>query len=176
MLKPEWWQVCFCYWCGFYRGCREGCARAKHVYFGQVMNLIRLRSVSNPSSRTVGARETTSLRSRANHRARIADHGRGCVMESSLLCLTPAEVRELSGYKTHRAQCCWLDANHLRYVLDRCGRPKVLRSLIEARLGAADASAQSLHPAPAIAGEPAVRPNFSVLSTAGTRAPAGRRA
>ena len=90
-------------------------------------------------------------------------------MESSLLCLTPAEVRELSGYKAHRAQRCWLEANHLRYVLDRCGRPKVLRSVIDARLGAADGSPQSPHPALSNVGEPAVRPNFSVLSTACAR-------
>jgi hypothetical protein len=82
------------------------------------------------------------------------------VVKSSQLCLSPLELRELSGYTVHRAQCHWLETNQFRFVIDRCGRPKVLRAVVEARLGAI-AVVEDLGPTP----EPAlstysVRPDF----------------
>lgn len=96
-------------------------------------------------------------------------------MESNRLCLTSEELRELSGYKAHRAQCCWLEANDLRYVLDRCGRPKVLRSVIDARLGATDLSPQNRLAISSSEEERRVRPDFSALSTGYARAATRQR-
>ena len=96
-------------------------------------------------------------------------------MEVSRLCLTSAELRELSGYKAHRAQCLWLETNQFRFVVDRCGHPKVLRSVINARLGSADTSESTNPSVHSIVAERHVRPDFSALSSAHLRPEIVRR-
>lgn len=49
--------------------------------------------------------------------------------------LTEAELAELTGYKLARKQIDWLDAKGWAYAESRYGRPKVLRSYMEQRLG-----------------------------------------
>lgn len=84
-------------------------------------------------------------------------------MEDSRLFLTPAELHELSGYKAHRTQCRWLELNQFRFLMDRCGRPKVLRSVLDARLGATDRR-DSDPPVRLIVTDCTVRPDYSALN------------
>ncbi|MBI2381498.1 MAG: DUF4224 domain-containing protein [Gammaproteobacteria bacterium] len=51
------------------------------------------------------------------------------------LCLSHAELLELTGYELPAWQRRWLDARQWVYTQDRNGRPKVLRAYMEGRLG-----------------------------------------
>lgn len=55
-------------------------------------------------------------------------------MEGSLL-LNADEVADLSGYQKPSAQARWLKQNDFPFVIGGDGRPKVLRQVVEARLG-----------------------------------------
>ena len=50
--------------------------------------------------------------------------------------LTPAELADLTGLKRPGAQYRWLHAEGWPVKLDARGRPLLLRSVVEARLGA----------------------------------------
>lgn len=43
-------------------------------------------------------------------------------------CLTPEELRDLTGYKVPAKQRDWLERNGWTYVEDRTGRPRVSRA------------------------------------------------
>lgn len=55
-------------------------------------------------------------------------------MEGSFL-LTTEEVADLSGYQKPSAQARWLKQNNFPFVVGGDGRPKVLRQVVETRLG-----------------------------------------
>ncbi|MNW13845.1 hypothetical protein D3C71_2118980 [compost metagenome] len=59
-------------------------------------------------------------------------------METSLV-LTAVELAELSGYRKPSAQARWLERNRFPFVMGGDGQPKVLRQVVEIRLGAAPA-------------------------------------
>ncbi|WP_423359656.1 DUF4224 domain-containing protein [Pseudomonas citronellolis] len=50
--------------------------------------------------------------------------------------LTAEEVADLSGYSKPSAQARWLKSNGFPFVIGGDGRPKVLRQVVEQRLGA----------------------------------------
>lgn len=50
--------------------------------------------------------------------------------------LTSDEVMDLSGYSKPSAQNRWLEQNGLPFLIGGDGRPKVLRNVVERRLGA----------------------------------------
>lgn len=56
------------------------------------------------------------------------------------LCLTEAELEELTETPQPSLQMKWLDENRWPYVLGRRGRPKVARALAEQKLGVAVAA------------------------------------
>lgn len=56
------------------------------------------------------------------------------------LCLSQDELQELSGYKRAAEQRAWLQANGIRYAMDRWRRPRVLRSEIERALSSGETS------------------------------------
>ncbi len=64
--------------------------------------------------------------------------------------LSDVELRELSGYQKPSAQMRWLDAQGIAFLVGGDGLPKVLRSVVIARLGGA-------LPVPAEAREPKLR-------------------
>ncbi len=84
---------------------------------------------------------------------------------TALLLLSINELRELTGYRNHRSQVTWLQANSIPCFVDSCGRPRVSRRVIEQRLGVheegsnSDSSSSVLHANP----EPRARPNFACL-------------
>lgn len=49
--------------------------------------------------------------------------------------LTPDELRELTGYKRGADQMRWLRDNRWPFVVGGDGLPKVLRAVVETRLG-----------------------------------------
>ena len=49
--------------------------------------------------------------------------------------LKPQEVEELTGYKKRSKQCEFLRGRGYSFEIDSWGRPKVLRSHVESRLG-----------------------------------------
>ena len=49
--------------------------------------------------------------------------------------LTEDELRELTGRERPSAQTRWLTAQRWPFALDSSGRPKVLRSVVETKLG-----------------------------------------
>ncbi|MDF0379370.1 DUF4224 domain-containing protein [Methylophilus sp. YYY-1] len=49
--------------------------------------------------------------------------------------LTSDEIQELTGFKATHKQCEWLSNHGYPFDTTRSGRPKVLRSYIEQRLG-----------------------------------------
>jgi len=49
--------------------------------------------------------------------------------------LTSDEIQELTGFKANHKQCEWLSSHGYPFDTTRSGRPKVLRSYIEQRLG-----------------------------------------
>ena len=49
--------------------------------------------------------------------------------------LSDEELRELSGYQKPSAQKRWLDAQSIAFLVGGDGHPKVLRSVVIARLG-----------------------------------------
>lgn len=49
--------------------------------------------------------------------------------------LTSEELESLTGYKISSAQKRWLDRNFFEYAISAYGKPKVLRSFVEYRLG-----------------------------------------
>lgn len=113
-----------------------------------------------------------------NHASRVAIQRWGRAMSDSCLCLTPAELRELCGYSAHRAQYAWLQANRFAFVIDRCGRPRVLRGAVDARLGglaAAEVNQPDVN-GNRIGVEQRVRPDFSALGTAVVHSASRRRA
>ena len=69
------------------------------------------------------------------------------------LCLTRAELEELTSREKPGAQRRWLDQNRWRHAVDADGFPKVLRAYAEERLGMQRA------PAPG-----AAEPDFSVFA------------
>ena len=50
--------------------------------------------------------------------------------------LTPAELHDLTGYKRASAQLTWLRERGWPVEEDRHGRPRLLRAVLEARMGA----------------------------------------
>lgn len=50
--------------------------------------------------------------------------------------LTADEIEDLTGLKRPKAQAHWLRVNGWPVETDAAGRPKVLRSVVEARMGA----------------------------------------
>jgi hypothetical protein len=68
--------------------------------------------------------------------------------------LTTDEIRELTGYQRHADQRNWLTRNGWKFEENAAGRPIVLRSYAEKRLGD-DATAKKTS-----------GPNFSVISKA----------
>lgn len=50
--------------------------------------------------------------------------------------LTSDEVADLSGYRKPSAQVRWIQQNGLPFLIGGDGRPKVLRDVVERRLGA----------------------------------------
>lgn len=50
--------------------------------------------------------------------------------------LTETELRDLTGLKRPAAQFAWLRANGWPVERDAAGRPRVLRAVVEARMGA----------------------------------------
>jgi hypothetical protein len=64
--------------------------------------------------------------------------------------LTAAELVDLTGLKRPTRQHAWLVAAGYPVQLDARGRPKVLRAVVEARLGATGAT-------------PKAQPNFKAL-------------
>jgi hypothetical protein len=65
--------------------------------------------------------------------------------------LTPDELADLTGLKRPTAQYAWLRANGWPVERDAAGRPKVLRAVVEARMGAC------------VGGTMKVEPNFGAL-------------
>lgn len=59
------------------------------------------------------------------------------------LFLTSDELRELTGYQIGHYQARWLDAHGYPFDLTISGKPRVLRSFIEKRLGLASAESLS---------------------------------
>lgn len=59
--------------------------------------------------------------------------------------LTPDEIADLSGYKPQSVahQCRWLDRHGFPFELSATGRPKVLRSYVERRMGLATQAKKS---------------------------------
>lgn len=49
--------------------------------------------------------------------------------------LSSDELVELTGYVAHRCQIRWLRNHQFPIVVDQCGRPRVARLLVLARLG-----------------------------------------
>lgn len=68
--------------------------------------------------------------------------------------LTPEEIRDLTGYQRHADQRTWLTNHGWKFVANATGRPIVLRSFAEKRLGDEGAVKKS------------AGPNFSVISKA----------
>lgn len=56
--------------------------------------------------------------------------------------LTADEVADLTGLKRPTAQASWLRANGWPVEVDAAGRPKVLRAVVEARMGAMSTEAK----------------------------------
>lgn len=54
--------------------------------------------------------------------------------------LTDAEIHDLTGYQLPSAQKRWLDKYGWKFEISAFGRPKVLRSYAEQRMGLASAS------------------------------------
>ena len=81
------------------------------------------------------------------------------------LLLSIAELRELSGYRNHALQNRWLGANSIPYFVDSAGRPRVLRRVIEQRLGyrenGSDSEGSAISAPVEVASRP--RPNFNSL-------------
>ena len=51
------------------------------------------------------------------------------------LCLTPAELIELTGFKAAHCQVRWLTRNRWRFVLSRSKAPRVARDHFNDRMG-----------------------------------------
>jgi hypothetical protein len=61
--------------------------------------------------------------------------------------LTRAELEELTDYKLAYWQCVWLEKNGYSFQIGASGRPKVLRSHVEQKLGVMqNASTRSAQP------------------------------
>lgn len=56
------------------------------------------------------------------------------------MLLSQLELIELSGYQKPSAQIRWLRSQGISYLVGGDGLPKVLRSVVEARLGGAPTS------------------------------------
>jgi hypothetical protein len=54
-----------------------------------------------------------------------------------LQTLNDQELRDLSGYARADRQTAWLKQQRIPFLLDKDGRPKVLRATVEAVLGPA---------------------------------------
>lgn len=63
------------------------------------------------------------------------------------ICLTPAELLEVTGYKSARGQRGWLKAHGWVFTERRDGSPVVSRAYFLARTGTPGMSAPGLHPA-----------------------------
>lgn len=60
--------------------------------------------------------------------------------------LTSDEIQELTGFKATHKQCEWLYDHGYPFDKTRSGRPKVLRSYIEQRLGMQQLSLSAFTP------------------------------
>jgi hypothetical protein len=49
--------------------------------------------------------------------------------------LTDDELTDLTGYQRNSSICLWLDRHGYRYEIDARGKPRVLRQVVEVRLG-----------------------------------------
>ncbi len=54
--------------------------------------------------------------------------------------LSQHDIEELTGYKVYKCQIKWLRQNGLKFLVSADGKPRVLMSQLEARIGAIDAS------------------------------------
>ena len=77
--------------------------------------------------------------------------------------LTSSELRLLTGRVKHRMQIDWLVINHIPFLLDVSGRPKVLRKFIESKLSGSDVRGELLLAPNGQQQNAAIRPNFSAL-------------
>jgi hypothetical protein len=68
--------------------------------------------------------------------------------------LTAEEIRELTGYQRHADQRTWLTNHGWKFETNAAGRPIVLRSFAERKLGDEQT------------GKKSTGPNFSVISKA----------
>ena len=73
------------------------------------------------------------------------------------LCLTPDDLRDLTGYKRASSQIAWLTERAWVFEIDARGRPKVLRAYADSKMGA---SVRPTEPKP-------WEPDFSDLRQAG---------
>lgn len=63
-----------------------------------------------------------------------------------MLTLSREELREITGYVRVADQVRWLNRNHWIFVVNAAGRPIVLRSYVEQRLGGGVAAEQLAEP------------------------------
>ncbi len=63
-----------------------------------------------------------------------------------MLTLSAVELREITGYSRVSDQIRWLSKNHWIFVVNAAGRPVVLRSYVEQRLGGGVAAEQLAEP------------------------------
>lgn len=57
-------------------------------------------------------------------------------MIDQAMFMTPAEVAEMTGYLRPKDQARWLQTEKFGFVIGADGKPKVLRQVVLARLGA----------------------------------------
>lgn len=76
----------------------------------------------------------------------------------SALFLSPAELEELTGFKSARGQARWLDQHRWRYALTKNRQPRVARDYFQEKVGARSALAAGVHQVNALE-----QPNFAAL-------------
>jgi hypothetical protein len=59
------------------------------------------------------------------------------------MCLTPAELADLTGLSRKSGQAAWLAARGYPFELSESGHPKVLRAFVERKLGVKPAPRQA---------------------------------
>ena len=83
--------------------------------------------------------------------------------ESFLLSID--ELRDLTGYRAHHGQTTWLQSNGIAYRLDRCGRPKVLRAVVQQVLGLSAQGDDAIKVLQAPLPSTTVAPDFAALQS-----------